>query len=839
MPSRTLLPPTIASSLPAFITTGDSSIRIPISFSKFNNVSEFTCAHISLVKKDTGMNVINTEDDESSGRYRATGIILNVPVLSNTVNGDTTYYVEINASDLKSKYYNTEGGIPGWFYKVQVRLSATLYDGISGQQAWLNANAGNFSEWSTVCIIKAIGNIKIAATSFDYTYDASNKNANAGKEIYGSTLAFSGTYGCDDVTESLAFYRIKIYDYPKISGAKPLDDSGYIYNSATDINEFNYTFKMATPSAETAHYLIEVEYNTLNGYNDEFDIDFTLSQIFLDPIGARVATIDNDLTGIFEGISWRELEEDEGRIALKLYAADSSPYSGNLCVRRASSRDNFTKWEDVRIVTFKQQPINNSDIWYDYAIESGVWYKYGVQAINEKNERSEMNQTAAIIRNFNYSFLLGQNDKQLKLQFDNTMGSFKRNIVESHTDTIGGKYTIFSRNAATDYKTFPINGLISFWMDENNTFTTKADVYGNADVASMYSTYNAANNIVQYDFNYEREFRQKVSDFLHDGEIKIFKSPTEGNVLVRLSDISMTPNQSLDRMIYSFSANAYEIAENSVDNYKKYKFLVLKEVETDFSVSTLKIGQVIGEFNITDNIFDLIREKYTKTNVVGYDYAVGAIKNLRIQIDEQPMRIVNNSSNYILGHNLRLNGNLITLRNDLNVYEVDENVEFSTSNSLYLLGDADGRVKKINAVIDFLFDERVSVYEPKKISSRATRSGIGQIYGVYDTNTSLYQIISNKYYYDWDKHYSRLSRITGIEIESDPGAVFQIQDETEQIGEYHTINATGLLVLTDISNITQIRYIGTIDPETGEVDTTKKATVMLNYYYVVVSGGYQ
>ena len=66
------------------------------------------------------------------------------------------------------------------------------------------------------------------------------------------------------------------------------------------------------------------------------------------------------------------------------------------------------------------------------------------------------------MRNFNYSFLLGQNNQQLKLMFDNTMNSFKIQMQESKIDPIGANYPIITRNASTKYRTFPINGLISF-----------------------------------------------------------------------------------------------------------------------------------------------------------------------------------------------------------------------------------------------------------------------------------------------------------------------------------------------------------------------------------------
>lgn len=575
MASRVLYPPTIASSLPAFLVS-DGTLRVPISFSKFNNTEDFVSAHISIVKKDTGMNVVNTVDDTVNGRYRATGIILNVPVLDVTVDGETKYYVEINSSDLGTVVGSYHGWIPGYFYKVQVRLSAANYspeDG--GQQAWLNLHASDFSEWSTVCIIKAIGDITLNLTTFNYTYHTSD--APEPIETTGRTMVFTGKFSCVDVTETLAYYRLKIYEYPKTASSVPLDDSGYIYNTAVTINEFNYPFKNNSEAGDK--FVVELEYNTINDFNEILTMTYNLSQTVLDPIHATVVSLDNDEHNILTDLTSLGLENDEGRVALKLYAPTDDPFNGTLCIRRASSRTRFSVWEDVKIINVENQSINSLDMWYDYTIESGIWYKYGVQAINKNDERSKLNISDPIMREFNYAYLLGENNQQLKLMFDNEMGSFSRQKSDSLTETIGGRYPVFSRNAALDYKQFPVEGLITFYMDDENTFTEKKIVYNGTDIATLYENYNLENEITHYDYIYEREFRKMVSDFLYDGKPKLFKSTTEGNIIVRLMNIDMSPKQEIGRVVYSFSSTASEIAEDNIDNYKKYNLLVLEKVK--------------------------------------------------------------------------------------------------------------------------------------------------------------------------------------------------------------------------------------------------------------------
>jgi len=103
----------------------------------------------------------------------------------------------------------------------------------------------------------------------------------------------------------------------------------------------------------------------------------------------------------------------------------------------------------------------------------------------------------------------------------------------------------------------------------NKPFANKTELYGGA--AALYEQYNADNNVSDYlDIIYEKVFRDKVYDFLYGNNVKLFKSTTEGNILVRLSNVSFQPMDSLGRSIYSFTATATEIDEANLENYIKY-----------------------------------------------------------------------------------------------------------------------------------------------------------------------------------------------------------------------------------------------------------------------------
>ena len=162
--------------------------------------------------------------------------------------------------------------------------------------------------------------------------------------------------------------------------------------------------------------------------------------------------------------------------------------------------------------------------------------------------------------------LIGADGKELFINFNPKISSFKTVVQEQKTETIGGKYPIFFRNGNLSYKEFPINCLISYHMDVEQKFM-KQDELGLNNTTNLPTT-----NLTNYNITAERRFRQAVLDWLNDGQAKIFKSSTEGVYLIRLMNVSLTPEDKLGRMIYSFQATAYELDSISYDNLIKYGF---------------------------------------------------------------------------------------------------------------------------------------------------------------------------------------------------------------------------------------------------------------------------
>lgn len=595
MASYILYPPIVDGAMPAFIAGDNSYCRIYFSLSKFNSSIDFKKAHVSIVKQDTGEKVVNPVDGD--GVYRAAGIIIDMPVVIESKD-DNIYYVDIKSSNLITNNEKYNGWVPGIIYKVQLRLSEVSYakdnDQGYGQSTWLNAYASNFSEWSTICVVKPTCKPK-----FEFTGLKDNSEIKTNNII--------GTYINEDTTEPLYNYKFILEENGKV-----LEDSDWIL-SDRNINQSSIKYILKYNLEENHKYLIRFYYNTLNGYTnypndrlseeelDKRKVEFNVTY----PEGSQTLTT-IDLSNLENPIKFTESaphdskesiinysnlfdEEEEGRIAYCLDGVQAKTeagidFTGVFYIRRTDSTTNFRVWEDIRIITKDLEDNNHyhfkKDIYYDYTIKDGIFYKYGIQPeviSNGAKIRGKFKPlTNPSIRDLNYSFLVGRNEQQLKLKFNNTINSLKINVTDSTNNTIGGVYPISRRVGNTKYKTFSINGLISFNMDENYLFIPKVTIYNNYDeVQELYKQREIGQGV--YNMAYEREFRDKVLEFLTDGKVKLFKSPTEGDILVKLTDVSCTPNQQLSRLIYDFSATATEQAKYNLDNCIKYKITIPEE----------------------------------------------------------------------------------------------------------------------------------------------------------------------------------------------------------------------------------------------------------------------
>ena len=194
----------------------------------------------------------------------------------------------------------------------------------------------------------------------------------------------------------------------------------------------------------------------------------------------------------------------------------------------------------------------------DYAIEQGATYIYSLQQSNDYGIYSNRLYTEKVEAQFEDAYLF-DGERQLKIRFNPKVSSFKTTVLDSKKNTIGSKHPFIFRNGAVAYKEFPVSGLISYMMDNDEFFLSK-------EKDLFIQDWKDTTDIIDENVYLERRFKLAVLDWLNDGKVKLFKSPQEGNYIVRLMNVSMTPIDSLSRMLHNFSCQATEIADFTPEN---------------------------------------------------------------------------------------------------------------------------------------------------------------------------------------------------------------------------------------------------------------------------------
>ena len=155
---------------------------------------------------------------------------------------------------------------------------------------------------------------------------------------------------------------------------------------------------------------------------------------------------------------------------------------------------------------------------------------------------------------------------------------------------------LFSNSESSDTNIEYQNNLAE--KNINGLFYSKDDLFPQ-EVSELYQSYNLDNGITNYnDIMLEKVFRDKVIDFLLEDRPILFRSATEGNILIRLMDLSFSPNTQLKNYIYTFGSTAVEIDKCNFDNYSKYNIQDIGNI--NLVVAELKDYQIIertGQIN--------------------------------------------------------------------------------------------------------------------------------------------------------------------------------------------------------------------------------------------------
>lgn len=540
--NNNLYPPIVKTYMPAFVTNSDNTeettCKVYFSLSPYNKSTDIANVQVTVRDQNSNKSMLKRADYPSEVKITS--------LQEDTSRTVDRFYIEIPEADIQG----------GWqinkYYRIQVRFTdleaEAIEPGTIKLDTWLSANYEHFSEWSTVCLVRAISTPTLEISGYDMDQQQIVWSL-ANTQILGKIV-----FEDEDETDVLKHYQIKLYE---AETDILLSDSGIQYsNNYNDLNSFNYTLPYNFELDK--QYYFTVEYLTMANYSKMETFNFTVILGTEDILNANIsATPDNE----------------NGRIVITLKRPSTAdPMFGTLVIRRSSSKTNFTIWEDLKYFTYTEAVTGIKETWYDCTIESDIWYKYCVQLINTEMQRGQVKELKTpVLASFEDMFLTVK-DRQLKIKFNPQVSSFKRTIQESRTDTLGSQYPFIRRNGYMNYAQFPIGGLISFFIDEDQLFVTRDKLFGKQ--LNSYATYNDTNRIDNYNnIIYERKFRDEVIKFMYDGEAKLFRSPTEGNLVVKVMDVSLTPTTQLGRYLWSFSGTAYEIADTSAQSLQEMGIL--------------------------------------------------------------------------------------------------------------------------------------------------------------------------------------------------------------------------------------------------------------------------
>lgn len=553
-----LSPPQIESKLPAFAKNTEGIFNIIIPFALNRAVGRDEVKEVEILIKTVQTNIVKAilRTSNISERYGKRGYIAT--------------FTSMQGLNDKNQVVTFEPQI-GQYYKVQV--------------ACCDAE-GNTGYYSTVGIIKCtaapiveFNSINLKKNSYEYTVTC-----------YQSQEKDSSDAPLGDITEKVYSYCFNLYD----GNNKLVDTTGeLIHNNNKDTNSYEQTDTWTVRKALTPNVIYTLEYTatTINGY-------------IIGPYRQAISDGETLPPNVHADLV-AESNLDDGFINLKLVGnGDKVKVSGSFILIRGSSEDNYESWYQMTKFELVQWDASTiKEICRDYSVQQGVEYQYAIQAYNTEGLYSNRMLTKKVICDFEDAFLYDGN-RQLKIRFNPKISSFKSTVLESKTNTIGSQYPFIFRNGNVEYKEFQISGLISILGDENNEFKTNLPLNRNTKRISTPS-FGEVNGMGTWltgeNYKREREFKLEVMEWLNNGKPKLFRSPAEGNYIVRLMNISLSPNDTLGRMLHTFTCSATEIAAPTFENFYDYGFVVEDYIET----RNMKINQLDLNRDLPSDLVDV------------------------------------------------------------------------------------------------------------------------------------------------------------------------------------------------------------------------------------------
>lgn len=524
-----LYPPYVEGTLPAMIK-GDMLV-VPFQLNRAVARTDFNC--MAIILKTVQTNTIlcdgdpayastNIEYDNTTGQWKALFPIGNLVAI-------------------------------GQYYKVQVAFANGVYDNLTWKYT------GLVGYYSDVSIVKCTSRPNIYIKNLD-----SQSTSNTHRYEY--TGVYSQKNSGQDKTEKVYSYRFDLYDEVQELIATSGDQ---IHNTSLDTEKFESSDTWLVTKNLKPGYWYTIQYTVT-----------TLNNLVVASPAYKIMPVETVDFDIGADLSAQMISEDgyvDVRLVPQEKSRDSASVCGSFVLVRASDEDNYDSWQEL----YKFNLVNEYPdklLWQDFTVQQGVFYKYALQAYNDNGLFSSklLNKEGVVYADYEDAFLF-DGERQLNIRFNPKVTSFKTTKLESKMDTLGGQYPFIFRNGNVNYQEFPISGLISMLSDPNELFMegvqSVAHTATRTRTKSTGTAYDLDTHLAGDNFRREREFKMTVLNWLNNGEPKLFRSPGEGNFIVRLMNVSLSPNDTLSRMLHTFTCTAYEIAEYNFTNLNKYGFV--------------------------------------------------------------------------------------------------------------------------------------------------------------------------------------------------------------------------------------------------------------------------
>lgn len=560
-----LYPPNIAGTLPSFYTDSNGITKLVVPFSMNASVGVAEVAGFALrIKTTTTDTLVAIEQKEI---WDSEHMTVSFELADDTVNKL----------------------VEGNFYKVQL--------------AYFNKNADGtpyIGYYSTASIVKYTVEPIVTIQSLDSQVVNSVTNR-----------IFVGLYHNDDISEKVYQYKFTLYGVAEGAyGASTeliTDTDWCIHDSSqdTELGKSSDTFVVQTNMVTGRTYLLTYFIRTTNGLEIA---STTYTVVSMANIGVVLPfhiehTLDYENGRIIvKTISnyWIDPADDKEAETKNAKSLNDHPeywrFSGSYQLLRTDSNSNYNNWITVYVFSSDDQFSNWS--YEDYTVESGVSYKYGIEKVNQQSIRSRRVESATPISAFFEHMFLYDGQRQIRISYNANVSSFKEVISETKKTTLGRKYPVIMRNGTLQYKEFQITGLMSYLADPDELFMTKAELISKDTLREEYmkdhpyaevplAIFIESTDLSDLNIAAERVFCLELLNWLNNGKIKLFRSPTEGNYIVKLTNVSLSPEATTGRMLHTFQATASEVAEFSFAELVKYELVSASTDKVIWKMETL------------------------------------------------------------------------------------------------------------------------------------------------------------------------------------------------------------------------------------------------------------